>query len=349
VCDTAGKRSFELVPSPHGRLPSGYPPARLSHLSADGTRAALFRGYDDPDRRAGGAKSDQAAYPPPDVTVWDAPSQKVLFYRAFPRTDAAGLFTRLVAFSPDGTILALVERVGDGEQPKSKLTLIDIAAGGAGKTVEVPGAIGLASFSPDGKRIQCGMGTPSGAKIMIFDTAMGNRVCTIEGEALAWFAQRDPGESPVLPKGWSPDGTRLAVAEPSAARIHLFDTTTGKLVKTLDVPSRGGFIPPGATPAFSPDGRRIAVVVRLRQRGVAASTVTVLDTDSGKELLPLPLPGRNSGPSVGPVRFSPDGHRLLHFALEATTSREPGGATVKKSSVRVTTWDATPLPEPKQP
>ncbi len=203
----------------------------------------------------------------------------------------------------------------------------------------------MASFSPDGKRLQCGMGTPTGAKIMICDTATGNRVCTIEGEPFASFDRLDPTGSPVLPKSWSPDGTRLAVAEPSAARIHLFDTATGKLVKTLDAPSRGGFIPPTALPAFSPDGRRIACVVRHRVG--PTSTVNVLDTDSGKELLALPLVTPGS-PSGEPLRFSSDGHRLIHFGPESTTSGGPGGA-VTKSFIRVTTWDTTPLPEPKQP
>jgi WD40 repeat protein len=190
------------------------------------------------------------------------------------------------------------------------------------------------------------MGTPTGAKIMIFDTATGNRLCTIEGEPLARFDRRNPTESPALPKSWSPDGTRLAVAEPSTARIHLFDTATGKLVKTLDAPSHGGVLAPTATLAFSPDGRRLACVVR--SRFLLGSAVHVLDTDSGKELLSLPLPMRSAGLNSEPLLFSPDGHRLIHFAPVSITSGGPEGA-VTKFQVRVTTWDATPLPEPMQP
>jgi WD40 repeat protein len=343
VWDTAGKQSFELTPPPRDPQPPSSQLARIVILSADGKRAALFRGNAARGGLGGEEKVDPTAGPPPDVTVWDVASQKVLFHRKLSQTEPG----RLTALSPDGTILAFAGRSRDGEQRGSKMTLIDIAADGAAKTIEIPGGIGWASFSPDGKRIQCGMGTPSGAKIMIFDTATGKRVCTIEGESLAWFAQLDPETSPVLPKSWSPDGTRLAVAEPPAARIHLFDTATGKLVKTLDAPNRGGAISPNAVLAFSPDGRRLAFVVRNR-RG-ETSTVNVLDTESGKELLSLPLPTRNDAalPSGEPLRFSPDGHRLLHFGPGSTLSQETG-TPVTKSFIRVTTWDATPRPEPKE-
>jgi serine/threonine protein kinase/WD40 repeat protein len=360
VWDAAGKGSTELTPPPRVSPPRGSQSARTIHLSADGKRAALFRA----DAPSGGlpvdeAKIDPTAYPPPDVTVWDVASRKVLFHREIRRNEVALLSNRLAAFSPDGTMLALAERSTDGEKRVAKLTLLDIAADGAGKTIEVAGGIGWASFSPDGKRLQCGMGTRSGAQIMICDTVTGNRVCTIEGDPLAWWARRAPETGTGIPKSWSPDGTRLAVAEPSTARIHLFDTATGKLVKTLDAPNRGGILSPDAALAFSPDGRRLACVVM--QRMGPAATVIVLDSESGKELLSLPTLARG-GTRGGSLHFSPDGHRLLYFDRQLYSDRlpdfgsepvfaGPSGAlpTGTKSCVRVTTWDATPLPEPKQP
>jgi WD40 repeat protein len=348
VWDAAGKGSTKLTAPPRGSSQRYSQYHRTIRLSADGKRAALFRV--DGKFPGGGARInrsagiDPAGYTP-DVTVWDVAGQKVLFHREQKQTEVGRLYW-LAAFSPDGTMLALGERSTDEEKGNSKLTLLDIAADGAGKTIEVAGTIGFGSFSPDCKRFECGIGTPSGAYIMICDTATGNRVCTIEGDSLASLALgQDPITSHLLAKCWSPDGTRLAVAEPSTARIHLFDTATGKHVKMLDAPSRGGFIAPTDALAFSPDGRRLACVVR---QGVGlVSTVSVLATDSGKELLSLPL---STSPSLSgePLCFSPDGHRLLHFGPDITRSTRPGEA-VMKFFVGVTTWDATPLPERKQP
>jgi len=78
--------------------------------------------------------------------------------------------------------------------------------------------------------------------------------------------------------------------------------------------------------------------------------VSLLDTDSGKELLSFPVPAavRTSFLVGAPLAFSADGHRLLRFEQESRTptgTGPDGGRPLTQTSLRVTTWDATPLPD----
>jgi WD40 repeat protein len=133
--------------------------------------------------------------------------------------------------------------------------------------------------------------------------------------------------------------------------LTVHDAETGRVVATLDTASRGGGIPGGARPAFSPDGRRIACPV-LTTRG---RFVKVWDAASGRELLALPW---NEGSDRGLrrlqpelVAFSTDGNRLLDFALKQPALAGPrgfGGAGLPGHVIDVTTWDATPRSEPKE-
>jgi Tol biopolymer transport system component len=211
------------------------------------------------------------------------------------------------------------------------------------------------NFSPDGRRIVVGIAGPQSERplglrqVAVFDTGTGERISTIEAETLA----APNGIPPVAINGglaWSLDGSRLAFAEFGGSRIHLIEVTTGKRVQTLEASNRGGSIQAGAGGSqltFSPDGRRIACVVS--QRVDRPQTVNVLDTDSGRQVLSLPLPPSFIRSSGGTLRFSPDGHRLIHFGLVSAFSSGPPGPAVPGSRVQVTTWDATPRPEAKQP
>jgi hypothetical protein len=102
--------------------------------------------------------------------------------------------------------------------------------------------------------------------------------------------------------------------------------------------------------AFSPDGRRIACEIQQRS---GATAISVFDTESGKEVLTLTPPRRPLNEGIALVNgsgltFSPDGHRLLLFNRTSRTSAEIDGKQVEVTALRVHTWDATPLPEPKQ-
>jgi serine/threonine protein kinase/WD40 repeat protein len=359
VWDAAGKGSVELVPPTRDR-PAGAPyflgPLQLS---ANGKRLALWR-YERPaPPSVQAAKIDPATLPPPDVTVWDVTSQKIIFQRKFPRSRVDRMDT-VVTLSPDGATLAIVYRSADGDKQKATMTFVDLATGRDGKPIEVEGGIGGVSFSPDGKRVEGLYSTapieerfPS-SQIAVWDVATGSRVCIIEDAPPDRFDGRDTLPRFARSKCWSSDGTRLALAAQGGAQLHLFDTATGKLAKSFDVSNRGGRLLAsfrGTSLAFSPDGRRIACIVsgRFGQQW----TVNVLDTESGKELLSLPIPADvASGPGGGreEMRFTPDGHRLIYFRPETEFPGGAGGAPpVMRSYLRVHTWDATPRPDPKQP
>jgi WD40 repeat protein/tRNA A-37 threonylcarbamoyl transferase component Bud32 len=358
VWDAAGKGSVELVP-PRRDRPAGAPfflgPLQLS---ANGKRLALLR-YERPAPPSVQAeKIDPATLPPPDVTVWDVTRGEIIFQRKFPRSRMDRMDT-VVTLSPDGATLAIVYRAEDGDKQKATMTFVDLATGRDGKPIEVEGGIGQVSFSPDGKRVE---GTYSSAQneggfstsqIAVWDVATGSRVCIIEDAPPDRFDGRDTLPGFARSKCWSSDGTRLALAGSGGAQLHLFDTTTWKLAKSLDVSNRGGRLLGsfrGSSLAFSPDGRRIACIVSGRFG--RQWTVNVLDTESGKELLSLPIPADFvSGAGGGEeMRFTPDGHRLIYFKSATEFPGGAGGAPpVMKSYLRVHTWDATPLPEPKKP
>jgi serine/threonine protein kinase/WD40 repeat protein len=346
VLDAAGKASIPLTlpqrqSGPRTRM-------RIAQISADGKRVALVRaGFSFARNEPKKEKGDPAPPPPPDVTVWDVASRKMLFHRDLERP-GNGLANNLVRLSPDGTTLALLEGTRGTDTVTSTLSLINVVTGRTGSKIEVAGNVAGFSFSPDGRRIAVGIPQrqfewPMGARqVTVLDAGTGERIGTIEEATLAALnvlLRPITAESWV----WTPDGSRLAFVEPGGSRIHFVDVTTGKLVKALAAAGRGGSIRSGRGQlAFSPDGRRMACLVE--QRIGRHATVNVLDTDSGRVLLSLPNPNPNSFGDK--LRFSPDGHRLIHFSSRLDSSSTPA---VSKWHVRVTTWDATPRPEPKQP
>jgi hypothetical protein len=129
---------------------------------------------------------------------------------------------------------------------------------------------------------------------------------------------------------WSPDGSRLLVANTSGdAALTVRDAATGEMKLTLDLADRGGTVATNATPAYSPNGRRIACLVRTR---AGDEVVKLWEADNGKELLVLhPPPTDFSG-----VR----GHRGFCSPPTATASssapkpREIGRMMQRGSGVR---------------
>jgi WD40 repeat protein len=356
VWDAAGRPANTLTPLPRvspNDLRGARPNCRPL-MSADGKRVALYRAeVAIPRNNPKQEKIDPATVPPPDVTVWDVASGEELFHR---EVQPQGVLPMLALgcnctqLSPDGATIALFERVRGADKATWKLTLIDVVTHREGSKIEVAGDVAGFSFSPDGRRIAVGIVGPPFEfpirvrQVAVYDAGTGERIGTIEADTLVapnalltWLQ--------IELLTWSPDGSRLAFPEPGSTRIHLTDVTTGKRVQTLDASSRGGSIglSPNGALAFSPDGRRIACVVQ--QRIGRGSTVNVLDTDSGRVVLSLPTPpGLTRG--GGPLRFSPDGYRLIHFGSVVESSSGPA-EVVTKWYVQVTTWDATPRPVSK--
>src|SRR5262249_44052376 len=133
------------------------------------------------------------------------------------------------------------------------------------------------AFNRDGKALGCTLGT---ATVRLWDVQTGKRVIDLEGTAAALDVKD------------SPDGCRSAlVGEKNCIEIR----QEGKVLHVLAGHKLGV-----TALAFSPDGRR------LYSSG-ADACVRVWDTDKGKELRVISLPGPG-----GAIRLavSPDGTRL---------------------------------------
>jgi serine/threonine protein kinase/WD40 repeat protein len=343
VWDSAGNGTTVLKARPHPAAPATITLYAL-HLSADGKRVALSRNH--LPRRLGAAKAEPAnPVPPQELTVWDVASRRELFHRELgPGGDLR--LASLVALAPDGATVAIAGKTREaGNRIVTTLKVLDVDTGREVGTRAVPGNWFAPRFSPDGTRLAGVVQSPAAdgtitEQVAVWDVSRGGLVTSVA-------ADDGGGSRPVSSLTWSPDGTRLAQRGPGA-EVYLLDAATGKVVRTLHASNRGGTLDPAAGIAFSPDGRRLACEVGML---FGTSVVNVLDTESGKELLSLPVP-KAVGNLVGTaLAFTPDGHRLLRF--ETTTAhygvaRGPR-ATPPRTSLLVTTWNATPREEKEQP
>ncbi|TDC78970.1 hypothetical protein [Streptomyces hainanensis] len=179
--------------------------------------------------------------------------------------------------SPDGVTFAATG-------PDEAVHLGDVVTGEASTPLAAPGggAWPLA-FTPDGTALAA---LVSGeAAVRLFDAATG-----------------EPLDTPGLPVTWGvvelfgPNGGTLAGA--SADGVRIWDTTSGRVRTTLDVPTDQLSGIPGAL-SFSPDGRALAVA------GTPA-TIGIHDAESGRLLRTLDNPRGE----VAELAFSPDGATL---------------------------------------
>jgi serine/threonine protein kinase/WD40 repeat protein len=348
--------------------------ARGLRLSADGKRVALSRnGVLARDWGAGGvAKVDPQNPPPlPDLTVWewDAATgvNKQLLHREFPRGDAKRGDVHLWEFSKDGATIVLyrydkVETLADGrERYRVALWTIDVDTGREGPTLTIDGRLTEhGCLSPDGKRYASFVRAPAADgswsdQFTVWDLVNGNQVFAVAPIKVVRVGNVNEPSGPGA-AFWSPDGSRVAVLNgPEAVgSIALYDAATGKLIRTLTPPTRSSVSSTSARAAFSPNGRRIACEIPLRSGG---TVISVLDTESGQEVLSLTPPPAGVPTFFGSVElingtgltFSSDGHRLLLFRRTRMIAAEIDGKLVPATALRVFTWDATPRPEPKQP
>jgi Tol biopolymer transport system component len=137
---------------------------------------------------------------------------------------------------------------------------------------------------------------PTEARTLAHATAQGRvRAVDVDTGRELWRT-RSLGAPTAL--AWSPGGRRLLVATPG--RLHLL-TATGR-----ELASRR--VPPGTAledPAWSPDGRHVAIV--RRDEATGASEVVLLDPAGGlRQDVLFAGPGRFGTPA-----WSPDGRRLL--------------------------------------
>ncbi len=209
------------------------------------------------------------------IEIWDAHSGEKL------RT-LFGLSGRVLAFSPNGTTLA----IQSGHHP---ILLCDVRSGEVLQAFEAHTDYYISTaFSPDGKVFASGWRQHEGNCLLrLWDVSTGDllRVISIDDDYLEGVAFSPDGRS-VFTGGWH-------------SGIHVWDVHTGKLLHTLD----GGAAEPSPVTAiaFSPDGTRFA-------SGSSDLTVRVWDVRTREVLHTLTGYGISSG--VRGLSFSPDGKIL---------------------------------------
>jgi WD40 repeat protein len=139
-------------------------------------------------------------------------------------------------------------------------------------------------YSPDGKTLAS---AGSGPTIRRWDAATGNEIAEQEGH-----------ESGVAAVAIATDGKLIASA---GEDVRLWDATSGKLVRKIDIPG-------GATClAFGPDGKTLAA-------GGLGRVVHLWETDTGKQI--SEFKGHNN--SVRGLAFSQDGKLLATGDAQST-------------------------------
>jgi WD40 repeat protein len=203
--------------------------------------------------------------------------------------------------------------------------------------------VGLATWSPDGKRLVCygadytmvgnqpafSLRTAVGEVQPLFHS--GNlEIKGREGDLIVWEPGaarplfRFPSGHQVYALDWSADGTRVASAGRDGT-VKVWDAAKGKELTSF------AHLAPAYGVCWSPDGRRL-VVHSARQPGNVADgstgTVTVWDVSSGRKVFstpalvqnsyqsplpPFPFKGMSSVTRPGGMQnpWSPDGKRLI--------------------------------------
>ncbi|UIX31152.1 nSTAND1 domain-containing NTPase [Streptomyces sp. GQFP] len=176
-------------------------------------------------------------------------------------------------FSPDGTRLAILGVEGSVWIWHLSTGVLRTARNGHGEPVRA------VAFSPDGRTLAVVDIEADGEQITLLDAATGRTQRTI-----------DPGARSPLSLAFGPDGHMLATVAGGNGLVKTWDARTGQLQDSFSVSGQA------ASPAFSPDGRTLAIST---VRGVQ---LWDLATSQTRSTLPTG--------SFAAVAFSPDGRTL---------------------------------------
>ena len=214
------------------------------------------------------------------VGVWD-----VTIGRPITKLRGSAGWVSAVAFHPDGRSLATA---AVGPKRTATVTLWSLDSGRMTRSFESEVApVEALAFSGDGRKVAAGGGPRGGP----------GHVVVWDAETRAVLGSLDTGGE-VKFLAFHPDGVRLAVADFSEAKVHLWDLAAGRSIASPgpDTVSCVG---------FTPDGSRLAAV------GYDGD-VHLCDARTGQELLVLRGFGSLAGTWAYTPRlaFSPDGRRI---------------------------------------
>lgn len=262
------------------------------------------------------------------VTLWDRRAAGLLRRLPSPRR-----FIETLTFAPDGKTLA-----GGGYE--SGVWLWDVAAGTVLRTLPTPADSDLVcgvTFAPGGRTVAAFTSGHTGM-LHLWDVASGGRVRQLE--------VHHSGMGGVT---FSADGRRIAAATASGPRV--WDLATFREVEANDFAHKDWVFRPvvaagGLVATCSDDGSvrlwdgntgRLRVKAKMQHqglvRGLAVSpdgtrlassshddSVVVWELPSGRQLLRLAGHGRYGGER--PLRFTPDGKRLVSFGDDFGPDRD---------------------------
>lgn len=201
--------------------------------------------------------------------VWDAKTGQLLLTLTGHTDEVAG-----IVYSPDGKRIATTSddhtaRIWEAETGQLLLTLTDA------------NEIRRCAFSPDGTRLVTTAGT-------VWDATTGKQLLTFSGH-----------QDFINDVSFNPDGHQIATSSHDGT-VRIWDATTGQESLVLSVASESGSMLRGV--AFSPDGKRVAVV------SDGMYPVKIWDAATG-EVLFRGDPGHTLTPND--IAFSPDGRLAI--------------------------------------
>jgi WD40 repeat protein len=233
------------------------------------------------------------------VSVYDVASGTELYSIPAP-TDG---FT-VATFSAGGSKAVLATPSYNPKQAPARVSVWDVASTKRLASLDLPGVGAVsAALAPDGKRL-----VTAGVK----QSEKGGGECALAvwdaaGQKKGEYSEEGGFNTPFAAA--APDSKSAAVVTSKGA-LAAFDLDTAKLGRTFDTGRRT----PVAPPAFSPDGKSLAVAC---QPDFATNTAPVLvfDWQTGKV--------KHTFASSGPVvclAFSPDGKWLVTGSSDTTAT-----------------------------
>jgi len=235
-------------------------------------------------------------------------------------------------WSPDGQALAFTSARKDG---KANLYLLRMGGGEAEQLTDVKTSVGAFAFSPDGRQIAFTMADARSDDEEKLNKGRDDWRWVDESPKLARLyvvalardaaGKREPrrltsGDWHVTGFDWSPDAARIVFSHQRTPKVNDWPTAD---VSIVDV-AAGAVTPLAATaaaetsPAFSPDGRQVALVISdAPPRWAQSGTINVVPAAGGA---PRALaPSHDAQPNI--AGWSPDGRRLYFSEARGTGTR----------------------------